>query len=71
MDNILHKELDNTYPKLRNLIQRARNAVSQKYSHETIIELLLDINGIANELRKSSEGVPSWKVLEQMVISEK
>ena len=65
---VLHKDLDKTYPKLCNLIQRARNAVSQNHSPEAIIELLLEINEIANEMEKSSDGVPNWKVLEQRVM---
>ena len=48
---VLHKDLPTTYPTLCNLIQRARNAVSQAHSAESIIEILLEIYLLAKEMQ--------------------
>ena len=64
---VLHKDLPKTYPSLCNLIQRARNAVSSTHSAESIIELILEIHGLASEIENRGEA-PDWDHIEHIVL---
>ena len=64
----LNKDLPKLYPTLCNLIQRARNAVSQTHSSETIIELILEIVSLATDMEKKTGAPPDWNAVEQIVL---
>ncbi len=49
----------NAVPTLPNLIQRARNAVSQNQSGESIIEILSEIYAIAVDMETKTGKAPS------------
>ena len=52
-----------------NLIQRARNAVSQNQSGESIIKILLEIYAIAVDMEtKSGKAAPNWSKLQDIVM---
>ena len=65
---VIHKHVPVMYPTLPNLIQRARNAVSQNNSGESIIEMLLEIHSISKDMQKKSGESPDWAALEQIVM---
>ena len=65
---VLHKDLPDTYPTLCNLIQRARNAVSQNHSPEAIIELILEILSLATDMEQKTGQSPDWHAVEQIVL---
>jgi len=65
---VIHKDLPDTYPTLCNLIQRARNAVSQTHSPESILELILEIVMLATDMENRSGQAADWSVIEQIVL---
>ena len=67
MWTVLDKKVEQLYPTLPNLIQRARNAVTQNHSEESIAELILEILSLAVAMEKK-EGAADWAALQQIVL---
>ena len=65
---VIHKDVAKLYPTLPNLIQRARNAVSQNASGESVIEMLLEIMAIASEMEAKTGAAPNWGTLQNIVL---
>eukprot|EP00973_Karenia_brevis_P020262 2783138-Karenia_brevis.AAC.1 len=65
---VLHRDLPKIYPGLCNLIQRARNAVSQTHSPESIIELILEIFTLAKDMEAATGNPPDWHHVEKTVM---
>ena len=65
---VIHKSVATLYPTSPNLIQRARNAVSQNQSGEPIIEILLEIYANAVDMETNTGKAPNWSKLQDIVM---
>ena len=65
---VIHKSVATLYPTLPNLIKRARNAVSQNQSGESIIEILLEIYAIAVDMETKTGKAPNWSKVQDIVM---